>query len=809
MDKKKNFGFIMALFLLGIFMGAIDTGIVSPARVIIQNSFGVDEKTGVWIITIYTLTYAAIIPFSGKLADKLGRKYVYIVSIALFGIGSAICGLSSLTSSFSILLLGRIIQALGGGGIMPIATAEFGTSFPEEKRGMALGLVGATYGVANILGSSIGSVILSIFGNENWKWIFFVNVPISILIVVSGFFIIPNTKMKDVKKIDKLGTLIIVGVILSLLYGLKNIDFFDFSNSIKTTSVYPYLIIFICLIPFFILAERKAEDPVLNLQYFANKRILITLILSVIVGIGMMGMVFVPQYAENALKMPSGSGGYFVAILGIFAGIAGPISGKLIDQYGAKVILLIGFILSMLGSLFLIFVAIKTNTIFTVCISLILLGLGLGFTMGTPLNYMMLENTKEEEANSALATLSLIRSIGVAISPAIMIGFIAHAGLSVQDNLMNIMPKISTPKITQAEELKTMINSLKSDSKTSEMLKNVTIPNFNQQSNIDMNSSNSTLPEDLKKKLQTSDVTNITDRAKELSIRMFDEKTPPIISKIQNGVQTGIDNMQKGLNGISKGEKNLKKGIAGVETGITQMNKALSGITIATTKMQQALDKQDVALSQMNKLYSTMENMTKNVPINSNIPSSGTMPNLPSNDSIPSNAAMPKMPSNSMPISGAIPKLPSKGMPSGMRNMNLKAFKSKITELGNARLQLASKLEETKKQKRVLENKIEETKTKKQSMIDALSKMESQKTALQKTLNKAKELKTAVPVAFENSKKDYLNKLESKRSEIENVFQSTINTGFKQMYIAVFFINLLASLVLLFYKKPDYKNNEL
>ncbi|MDV9804058.1 MFS transporter [Clostridioides difficile] len=78
-------------------------------------------------------------------------------------------------SNFYILLIGRVIQAIGGGGIMPIATAEFGTTFPENKRGMALGLVGATYGIANILGSSIGSTILSIFGTQNWKWLFFVN----------------------------------------------------------------------------------------------------------------------------------------------------------------------------------------------------------------------------------------------------------------------------------------------------------------------------------------------------------------------------------------------------------------------------------------------------------------------------------------------------------------------------------------------------------------------------------------------------------------------------------------------------------
>ena len=140
-NKKSNFGLILAVYLLGIFMGAIDTGIVSPARTVIQNNLLVDEKTGIWMITIYTLAYAASIPIMGKLADKFGRKYIYLLSIFLFGMGSLFCGLSQNFASFPLLLGARAVQAIGGGGILPIATAEFGTTFPKEKRGMALGLV--------------------------------------------------------------------------------------------------------------------------------------------------------------------------------------------------------------------------------------------------------------------------------------------------------------------------------------------------------------------------------------------------------------------------------------------------------------------------------------------------------------------------------------------------------------------------------------------------------------------------------------------------------------------------------------------
>ena len=135
-QKKDRLGWIMALYLLGLFIGALSTGIITPARTLIQSSLGVDDQTGIWMITIFTLSYAAVIPIAGKLADRFGRKKIYIVSMVLFALGTAISGLSYNLDAFWLLLVGRIVQAAGAGGIMPIATAEFGTSFPPEKRGM-------------------------------------------------------------------------------------------------------------------------------------------------------------------------------------------------------------------------------------------------------------------------------------------------------------------------------------------------------------------------------------------------------------------------------------------------------------------------------------------------------------------------------------------------------------------------------------------------------------------------------------------------------------------------------------------------
>ena len=227
-STKGRFIMVLVLYLLGLFMGALDTGIVTPARTVIQSDLGVDAATGIWMITIYTLFYAASIPIMGKLADMYGRKYIYIVSISLFGLGSLFCGLSSSFNSFTLLVIARAVQAVGGGGIMPIATAEFGTSFPAEKRGMALGMVGGVYGIANVFGASVGSLIMDIFGTQNWSYIFYLNVPITVFIVIAGLAFLKNNREEDSGKLDLPGIMIVTCMIFSLMYGLKMLDFFDY-----------------------------------------------------------------------------------------------------------------------------------------------------------------------------------------------------------------------------------------------------------------------------------------------------------------------------------------------------------------------------------------------------------------------------------------------------------------------------------------------------------------------------------------------------------------------------------------------------
>lgn len=552
---SKGYMFVAVAYLLGLCMGALDMGIVNPARTVIQNSLGVDDSLGVWILTIYTLAYAVSIPIMGKLADRRGRKSIYLLCIALFGAGSALCGVAQNVGSFWLLIAARVIQALGGGGIMPVATAEFGTAFPEEKRGMALGIVGMVYGLASILGPTVGSFILDVFGSTQWQFIFYVNIPICVVVLFLGFTRLPKVAPENTKPIDGLGIALLAVMTLSLMYGLKNIDFFDFAASVTSLDVWPFLVAFVVLLPAFIVREKKASDPVLNLSYFTNPNIVITFVCAIVSGIAMMGTIFFPQFCENAMTMRSGSGGYFIALLGLGSAVGAMMSGKLIDKHGVRPVLGIGFVGVAAGSLFMAFVACRWPSLLTVVATMVITGLGLGFTMGTPLNYMMLQNTDEAESNSALASLSLLRSIGTAVAPAIMVAFVVHASGFMQGNLTAVMPKeVSVSPLPYAQQLDDELASLKKTSEGRKMLKGTDIPELSSYTTISVSMDGGedsdidyTMSDEALEKMENSDVTTIADACKFTSTEMFAVVKPKLIGDIQDGMESGIKSMEDGI----------------------------------------------------------------------------------------------------------------------------------------------------------------------------------------------------------------------------------------------------------------------
>ena len=803
--KESNYILVMIIYLAGIFMGALDTGIVTPARTVIQSNLGVNEQTGIWMITIYTLAYATSIPIMGKLADKYGRKYIYLTSIFLFGLGSLFCGLSQDFGSFNLLLIARVVQALGGGGIVPVATAEFGTTFPEEKRGLALGLVGGVYGIANIFGASAGSAVLDIFGTNNWQFIFYINLPITVFILIAGFIALRNTKVPDTSKIDFSGIFTLTIMILSLLYSLKNLDFFDFST-ITNKDVLPFLILFLVLIPLFIFIEKRAEDPVMNLSYFTNKDIVLTLIISTLTGVIIMGMIFVPQFCENSMKIATGSGGYFVIILGLFAGLGAPISGKLIDKFGAKLILGFGFIISIVGSLFLAFFATNHPSLFSVVVSLILIGIGVGFTMGTPLNYMMLSHTKESESNSALATLSLVRSIGTAVAPAIMVGFIAHAGANIQDEIMKDMPdKISIPKLPYADEITKEFDDLKSNSQMKDKLKDMDMPDLKSMEtvNIDFDNKDSDykISDDLIELMKTSDVTTITENSKIMAKAMFDETTPEVIGEIQGGIQKGVDGIDKGIN-------SLDKSIDELNTGYNKLSNAYEQINTGYDKLSAAYTKVNSAYTKMNDSYIKADKAMKDA-MKNNKNSKYNMKGMKNNSYSTVGATY----SNNKSAMKTMTKYENSSSESKMPNMekmpaNMTTMTSQLDDMKKQVNTMKSKMDDMKSQMNTMKVQSNKMKSQLDSMKSALTSMKETSTSMKSLKDKMVVLKNSIPGAFEEGEKSYLKEIDKRRDKIENTFQSVLNKGFKNVYLTTAVASILGLFLLFFYNDKSKKVNE-
>ena len=526
----ERWGLILALYLAGIFMGALDMGIVNPARTVIQNSLGVDDQAGVWVFTIYTLAYAIAIPVIGKLADLLGRKPVYVLAIALFGIGSLGCGLAQDFQSFGLLLASRVVQAVGGGGMMPVATAAAGTIAPPAKRGMALGMVGMVYGVASVIGGSAGSLIMDIAGTENWQWIFYINVPIALAVVVLGVLFLDRDRTEAGRRLDIPGTVLIVVAITALLWMFQHLDFTDISSSFQDSNVRVSLLIFAIAGVVFWVTEHRVHDPLINFDYFMNVPVGVTLLLGMVAGTLMMTVMFIPQFAENSMRLSTGDGGYPTIIIGVASGLASPISGRLTDKLGPRFVLGLGVIICAISGLMLIFWASPYPGILSTSVSIFMMGFGMGFLMGAPLTYLILHLVPKRDANTGQATLSLMRSLATTLAPAILVGLLATAMGGLSGKVMEVMPKPDMSAMSSAMPAAPggmpMVGG--QDSGMGQMPPGNTGDGSQSsappQDTIDPGFSMANVPDKLMNRLKSADVTNIVERSKELANYTFDEQ---------------------------------------------------------------------------------------------------------------------------------------------------------------------------------------------------------------------------------------------------------------------------------------------
>ena len=222
-SKTRNL--ILILFLIGVFMGSLDTGIIGPVLPSIEQSFNLTSRESSWIFTLFVIAFMIGSPVMAKFSDFYGRKKIFIMDVLLFGIGSCLIAFSFNIES---IFIGRIIQGFGCGGIFPVAGAFIGDAFPLNERGKALGIIGSVFGISAIGGPLVGAALIP-FG---WNWCFTINIPISIFIVAFALYILPDAENQRKLKIDYLGIVILSLLAISLSYGLNQIDSSNFINSL-------------------------------------------------------------------------------------------------------------------------------------------------------------------------------------------------------------------------------------------------------------------------------------------------------------------------------------------------------------------------------------------------------------------------------------------------------------------------------------------------------------------------------------------------------------------------------------------------
>jgi EmrB/QacA subfamily drug resistance transporter len=399
-DNKRNK--ILLVLFIGVLMGAIDIAIIGPALPAIKNYFNVDNRNLVWIYTIYVLFFMIGTPLMAKLSDRQNRKFIYLLDVSLFGLGSFITA-SSL--SFNILLIGRAIQGLGAGGIFPVASAFIGDTFPPEKRGRALGIIGAVFGISYLIGPLLGGLLI-IYG---WQWLFVVNLPIAILVIILGVKFLPKTRKKVENHFDWKGMLLLIFSFSLLAYGINQINTQYFFDSIDSIKVWPFLLIFVLFLLIFVKIEKKARDPIIRISFFRSREVSLISIISVFTGLNEAGLVFIPAFAIAAFGFNNSQASLMLIPIVVSIAIGAPIMGRILNRTGSKVLMITGGLMLTVG--LLIFESLGYYFFYFI-LSGIFIGLGLSTLLGAPVRYIMLNEVSESYRASGQGLININTSVG-------------------------------------------------------------------------------------------------------------------------------------------------------------------------------------------------------------------------------------------------------------------------------------------------------------------------------------------------------------------------------------------------------------
>lgn len=384
------------------FMSTLDGSIVNIALPVIAKDLGVAMNLSEWIVSIYLMAICVFLLFFGKVGDSFGKIKVFKIGTIVFIIGSFLCGIPG---SLPLLLVSRVIQALGASMTMATSNGIITEIFPKEERGRALGMIGSFVSLGAIAGPGIGGVILSHF---EWSYIFWINVPVGIITLMFGWYFLPKEEVKTGEKIDYIGVILFALFILLFFGGIFIGQEIGFLHPL----IIGMILVSLMSLYGFYRFEKNHEKPLVQFSLFSNKMFTVSLLTAVMIfTTNFFANVVNPFYLQNVLGLEANIAGLLMMIFPLVMVVGAPLSGFLTDKKGPQFITLIGLVLLTIGQIgYLLLGETSPVGLFIAIMSLV----GAGNAMfQAPNNTIIMSSVKKEEYGIAGSLNALARNLGM------------------------------------------------------------------------------------------------------------------------------------------------------------------------------------------------------------------------------------------------------------------------------------------------------------------------------------------------------------------------------------------------------------
>jgi MFS family permease len=402
----------MPVLFIGVFMSALDTAVIGPAIPALREAFDVDNRQVGLVMIVFILCSLCSTALTASLSDRYGRRPIYLFSVACFAVGSLLIALSP---RFWMIVASRAIQGLGAGGITPTASAVVGDTFPPAERGRALGLIGATYGMAFALGPPLAGLLMVV---SSWRWIFIVNLPIAALVLILGRRALPAVRPAAASPALDLGGIGATFLFLiCIVLGITRI-----ADALLRVELWPWFLAAAALLAgVLIVVERRAAQPMIPLSLFGIRRLATAYVLAVGGGFGMGSIVFLTSIATVGFGVTSQRAGFVLLPLVIASMLGSAGSGRLLNRVGARGLLLAGFALLAAGYGACGITAYGLPFFLAASVPV---GLGLGVVVGGALRSIAIDEAPASLRATAQGLINIFNAVGT-LSSGAAIGAIA------------------------------------------------------------------------------------------------------------------------------------------------------------------------------------------------------------------------------------------------------------------------------------------------------------------------------------------------------------------------------------------------